>query len=332
MNEEIKRIRLLKLWEILQKETDEERSLSTNELLARLRQAGIESVRSTLYRDIKILQKYGYEIFCKRAKQNEYYVVERNFSTPEILVLIDALQAATFITTEKTEELVDKIAKFSGSENGKLLRRNVVEFTTPKTPNKNILYAVSEISQAIVQKKKIFFHYFDYDTSFQRVYRMGKNADKKRGYKVNPLGTVFDNGYYYLFCYDDFFGNISHYRVDRMDAVSMLDEPSSEIANQKRKELSERKRKLFYMFGGEERRVDFCVDKDLWGVMFDKFGNAVTVREVQGRQVLCSAEVYVSPTFIAWCCSFGGKLKITSPNDVVESVKTYLRETYQTYT
>ena len=161
---------------------------------------------------------------------------------------------------------------------------------------------------------------------------MDKATDKKRGYKVNPLGTVFDNGYYYLFCYDDFFGKIFHYRVDRMDSVSMTDEPCSEIANEKRSELSERKRKLFYMFGGEERRVGFCVDKDLWGVMFDKFGKDVTVREVRENQVFCSANVYVSPTFIAWCCAFGPKLKITSPSDVVERVKTYLQETYKIYT
>lgn len=331
MNEDIKRIRLLKLWEILFRDTDEEHRLTTEMLLARLREVGIESVRSTLYQDIKILQKSGYEIFCKRAKQNEYYVVERNMSLPEILILMDAVQAASFISSEKTKELVDKIANLAGSERGNVLKQNVIESTAAKTPN-NVLYAVSEISQAILRKKKIFFHYFNYDTAFQRAYKMGKkNPEKKRGYKLNPLGTVFDNGYYYVFCYDDYFGNISHYRIDRMDAVCMLEESASEIANQKRGELSERKRKLFYMYGGEERKIECVADKGLIDIIYDKFGSNTKLYEAANEKISFSVDVQVSPTFLAWCCAFGDKLKVTAPSDVVKQVKEYIQSMYIHY-
>lgn len=332
MKEEAKKIRLLKIWEILVRDTDEENRLNTETLLFKLREAGIVSVRSTLYQDIKILQKFGYEIFCKRAKQNEYYVVDRNVSLPEILILMDAVQAASFISPEKTQELVDKLAGFAGSERGKVLKQNIVELTTPKTQNKNVLYSVSEISQAILRKKKIFFHYFNYDSSFQRVYKMGKRApEKKRGYKLNPLGTVFDNGYYYVFCYDDYFGNISHYRVDRMDAVYMLEEDASETANIKRGELTERKRKLFYMYGGRERRVEFVADNDLIDIVYDKFGGNIKLYPLNDEKISFSVEVQVSPTFFAWCCAFGSKLKVTAPTDVIEELREYIKELHELY-
>ena len=331
MGEAIKRIRLLKLWEILFRDTDEEHRLSTMSILSKLHDQGIECVRSTLYEDIKILQKFGYEIFCKRAKQNEYYVVERNISVPELLILMDAVQAASFISPQKTKELVGKLANLSGSERGKVLEQNIIQSTTTKTPN-NVLYTVSEISQAILQKKKIFFHYFNYDCAFQRVYKMSKkHPEKKRGYKLNPLGTVFDNGYYYVFCYDDFFCNISHYRVDRMDSVCMLDDDASDIANQKRNELSARKRKLFYMYGGEERKVEFLADNSLIDIIHDKFGGEVKLHALSDNKISFSVYVQVSPTFLAWCCAFGDKLKITAPTDVVKQVWEYIQSIYAVY-
>ena len=206
-DKDIKRIRLLKIWEILNRETDEENPIGTEALLQKLAGEGIECVRSTLYEDIKTLQKYGYEVLCVRSTSNMYYVADRSISAPEVLILMDAVQAAGFITEKKTAELVDKVAKLAGSQRGEVLKRNVVEFSVPKSKNENILYSVSEISQAIVRRKKIRFYYFDYDEGYNRAYRMSKkDPQKKRGYKVNPLGTVFDGGYYYLFCYDDFLG------------------------------------------------------------------------------------------------------------------------------
>lgn len=332
MKDDSKRIRLLKIWEILLRDTDEEHPLGTEEILARLREAGIECVRSTLYHDIKVLQNFGYEILCHRAKQNEYYVIDRKISTPEVLILIDAVQAAGFIPCQKTEELVDKIASLAGSERGKVLKQNIVEFTTPKSKNNSILYAVSEISQAILNKKKIFFHYFDYDLSYQRAYRMGKKyPDKKKVYKLNPLGTVFDNGYYYVFCYDDYYGNITHYRIDRMDSVQMLDEPSSEAANERRGELTNRKRKMFFMYGGEERCVEFRVHKSLIGVIYDKFGELARLKGVDGNDVCFSIDVQISPTFFAWCCSLGNQLKITAPPSVVSSLQEYIQGLHNLY-
>ena len=103
MNDESKRIRLLKIWEILLRDTDEENRLGTETILEKLRAEGIECVRSTLYQDVKTLQKFGYEVLCKRAKQNEYYVIDRSISLPETLILMDAVQAASFISVEKTD-------------------------------------------------------------------------------------------------------------------------------------------------------------------------------------------------------------------------------------
>ena len=93
-NEKYNRIRPLKIWEILQKETDEEHPMGTEELRARLRECGIDSHRTTIYEDIKLLNDCGYEIMTRRGRGNLYYVMDRKFSDPEIHVLLDAVQGA----------------------------------------------------------------------------------------------------------------------------------------------------------------------------------------------------------------------------------------------
>ncbi len=78
MDKDIKRIRLLKVWEILNRDTDEEHPLGTEAIIAKLAEEGIACVRTTLYEDIKTLQKYGYEIAIKSGKNPEGNRINRD--------------------------------------------------------------------------------------------------------------------------------------------------------------------------------------------------------------------------------------------------------------
>ena len=133
--ENVKRVRLLRIWEILKQESDDNHPIPTTILLSKLKEGGIECDRRTLYNDIKALNEFGYEVMCNRAATNEYYVVDREFDIPEIRILMDAVQAASFITEKKTKELVDKIARLAGSRTGEVLKQNIVDFNSTKGTN-----------------------------------------------------------------------------------------------------------------------------------------------------------------------------------------------------
>lgn len=270
-----------------------------------------------MYSDIKLLNDFGYEVMCRRSSSNEYYVEDRKFNVPEIHILMDAIRAAGFITEKKTDELVNKIAQLAGSQRAEVLTRNIVEFNTRKSINENIYYSVYEIASAIEEKKKISFSYFDYDIKRRKVYRKKKSdPTQNRKYKVNPLATVFSDDNYYLICYDDWFGNLAHYRIDRMDEVTMLDVPISEEAQSNKAEIVKHKQQLFGMFGGDKQKVSFEADKSLIDVVFDFFGADLYISETSGDKIIFTAEVQVSKPFIAWCCSFGTGVKVTAPQTV----------------
>ena len=58
------KIKLLVLWDILQKNTDEEHSMTTQDIMTALDECDISVSRKTLYEDIALLNKYGYEVLC----------------------------------------------------------------------------------------------------------------------------------------------------------------------------------------------------------------------------------------------------------------------------
>lgn len=335
-DKDIKRVRILKLWEMLSRDTDSEHPLGTEEIIRRFLDMGIECVRATVYSDIKTLQKYGYEVMCNNGvgKSNEYYVGERIFSVPEVQILMNAVQAANFVTEHKTVELVNKVAQLAGGGQADVIKQNIVEFSTVKSTNEKIYYSINEISTAINNDKKISFCYFDYNVNHECVYRPDKeNPSKKRVYVVNPLATVYKNDNYYLFCYSDNHDNIAQYRVDRMTDVDVLDEQRTQSAVADSFDLAKHKKQMFDMYGGEEATVTFQArnDNKILNIIFDRFGKEINMRVINADTVEFTADVQISPTFWAWCCSLGNNLKVVAPNNIVDRVKEYLQMTLSQY-
>ena len=322
------KIKLLKLWELLCQNTDVEHPMGTPEILERLAEMGIDCDRRTLYDDIKTLNHFGYEVECVRGASNEYSVDRGDFDVTELRILMDAVQASSFITDKKTRALVDKIAHLAGSRRAEVLKQNIVEFNTTKSTNEHIYYTVNEIANAINDKKKIEFTYFKYDTSHERAYRTD-SAGEMKIYKVSPYATVFSDDKYYLLCYDDKHGTMSHYRVDRMEKVKVLDEDITPTPDTVDFDVQRHKRQVFSMYTGERKNVTFEADVSLIDVIFDKFGSVKMTSK--GDKIVFESDVQVSPMFLAWCCSFGNKLKVVSPPTVVHDVKDYAQELYYMY-
>ena len=317
--DKINKIKLIKIWEILSQETDENNPMGTTELLKKLEDMGIVCDRRTLYADIKALNACGYEIMCQRSTSNEYYVIDRTFSVPELRIMMDAVQAASFITHKKTTEFVDKIASLAGSRKGEVLKSNIVAFNTTKTDNEKIYYNVDTINAAIIERRKVKFIYFDYDASHERVYRR-----EGKPYYINPYATVMDDGNYYLVGYDDFHRTMLHFRVDRMEQVVVSRHAMSEFLELSKFDIQSHKKQVFGMYAGEETEISLRADKTLVDVIFDYFGVDTKIFVVDEHTIGCNVKVQISPQFFGWCCSFGDKMRIVSPTQVLDELKNYV--------
>ena len=101
-------IKLLVLYDILLKTTDETHALSTNEIIEELQKRGISVSRKVLPSDIDLLNKYGYEICSYVKKSRYYYAVHQLFDTAEITMLTDVIKASKLTETRK-ETIINKL-------------------------------------------------------------------------------------------------------------------------------------------------------------------------------------------------------------------------------
>lgn len=314
------KIRTLKILEILRQESDEDHYISTPEIISKLAVQGIECDRRTLYDDIAVLNEYGYEILCEKhaGKANAYCVADRSFDMPELRILMDAVQAASFITPKKTAVFLDKIAELGGSHRAELLKHNIVNFNTIKHTNEQIFYSVSEIERGIIEGKKVSFFYFDYNYRKEKVFRKNKSR-----YLVNPYATIFSNDNYYLACSNEKYDNIAYYRIDRMENV-IVEEEDRRPTKDKAYDLLKGKKGLFEMFVGETKRIKLAFDAGLMDSIVDKFGEDAHYADLKDGRVELIAEVQVSGQFFAWACKFGDSLEIIAPTEVREQFVAYI--------
>jgi len=306
------RIKLLKLLELLRQETDEHNPMTTNQICEKLADVGVSGDRRTLSQEIELLNECGYEVMSVRVgKSKAYYIEDRSFSVPELRILIDAVQAASFITEKKTAALIDQIAALGGTHRAALLADNSVKFNTRKHTNETIYYNVNYLEEAIAEGRKVVFRYFDLDENASKVYRR-----EGHHYVVEPVALVFHEDNYYLMTYSAKHEGTANYRVDRMEEVAVIDDRVSEVTIQLRQSIGDYTEQAFKMYGGEPKEVTLEFDERLIGSVYDKFGEDVKMTRVSNTKCAVTTKVQVSPVFWGWVFQFAGKMKIISPENL----------------
>ena len=307
--ENIRKVKLLKLLELLRQNTDEDHPLPTAKIVVALSEMGIPCDRRTISQDIATLNDLGYEIMSvMRGHDKCYYVEDRSFSLPELKILIDAVHASSFITESKSEELISKIASLAGTHRAEVLKRNMVCFNTRKHSNEKILYIVDTIENAILSKKKVIFLYFDLNENGERVYRRNGHH-----YVVEPVALVFNEDNYYMTCYSSRHDSTANYRIDRMDSVEIVDESCCEKAVILRDQVATYTEQAFKMFGGQTEDVVLEFDQSLIGAVYDRFGEFTRMMKTSESKCVASVRVQVSPVFWGWLFQFSEKMDIISP-------------------
>lgn len=300
--------------------TDEEHTVSVNQIIAHLEAQGISAERKSIYSDIEALQVLGVDI--ERVDSGNYvgyYVASRTFELPELKLLVDSVQSSKFITHKKTASLIKKIEKLASIHEAQLLNRQVFVKNRIKTMNESIYYNVDEIHNGISKNKRIQFLYFEETVSGEHNYRHGGAY-----YVVSPFALTWDDENYYMVAYDSDAQMMKHYRVDKMEKISVTDETRDGLEAYNALDMAVYAKKTFGMFTGHEVNVAMRFDNHLVGAVRDRLGRDVFIVADGPDHFTVRADVVVSPQFFAWVCGFGAQAVITGPSEVVEQMKKHV--------
>lgn len=307
--------KLMTFLEILQRETDETHHLGMPELLKLMEQAGAKIERKSIYRYVEVLQEQGWDIL---RDNDGYYLASREFELAELKLLADAIQCSKFITEKKSYELIGKLETLTSRHQAAELHRQLHLVGRSKTTNEQIYYNIDALYTAIRQNCEITFHYLEWHSD-------GKRYRKDKEYRASPYGLCWDSENYYLVAHTEDRGK-THYRVDKMAEIRLLDSPRQHPELYKDLNMAQYAKQVFGMYRGKPKTVRLSFPEELADSAVDKFGSDVMmIPQGDGRFTL-SASIAVSPVFFSWVFSFNGRVKILGPEEVVEEYRTMCRK------
>lgn len=108
-------IRIIELLRFLCLQTDENHPATVSDMIAYLKEKGIQAVRQTVYADLNALTGAGFDIVVTKSTQNQYFIGNRTFEFPELKMLVDAAASSKVISPRKTEELIRKLCRLAST-------------------------------------------------------------------------------------------------------------------------------------------------------------------------------------------------------------------------
>lgn len=128
---ESNKIKLLVLWDILCKNTDENHAMNADEIREELSKRGISAIRRVVANDIAALNDYGYEVLSYKKKYAYYYVVNRPFDTAEVVLMADALKSSK-LTPRQKNELIEKLSNLLCCYQAESISKHLISFDGEK--------------------------------------------------------------------------------------------------------------------------------------------------------------------------------------------------------
>ena len=309
---------------ILKEYTDADHRLLQKDIISILeREYQVDCDRRSVKNNILSLQEMGYEI----NTEGGYYLEEREFEDAELRLLIDSVLFSKTLSANQAKKIIKKLESFGN----KYFDAKVSHVsTTPalaRTENKNVLYSVNAINDAIDQKKKITFKYAKYGTDF-KLHESGKD------YLVNPYQMVAANGHYYLLGNLDKYDDISYYRIDKMLNVNVTDlrvKPMKEVVGlENGLDLPKHMAEHIYMYCGESVPVKIKCDKGMIDSLIDWFGKDIKIIKEENNdlivRIMCNYDA-----MIFWALQYGMSVEVIEPKDMRDYISKATKEMAEKY-
>lgn len=322
--------RLLATAEFFKKYSDEEHVFSTGEICDYLGSIGISAERKAVYDDIKALNSSGLDIVCAGGPKKGYFLASRDFEEAEVRLMIDAVQAAKFITAKKTDALINKISSLVSESQAEKLASQIYIDSVRKRKNEEIYYTVDILHRAIIAKKQVHFTYQHLTVSDNLEVQLAE-----REFTVSPYALIWSNDHYYLVCNKSNYDNLMHTRLDRMKSVEMLDvpvRPFSQVSGYTdRFDSADYAGKLFNMFSGKEQSVKLRCSNSILEEIADRFGDSMRITSQNADSFTVDVVAVTGEGFVSWVLQYGADIEIVSPQQLRISLANRAAEIAELY-
>lgn len=343
------RLKALFVLQYLQNNSDDETFVAVDDIIDYLNNLGIAAERRSIYKDIKeinvahLMMRDGIsfseaEKWLQEDKEDAliqykhlhgFYVKSSNRTlTPEdARLLAECVYSAKFIPAGREDFFIDLICSSLSDKQKEDIKHDVLLVDRISTNNKETLFNIDTIKDALSNNVKISFKYLKCTIKNEV-----QQVERKQGkdYVVSPYAMLINEGNYYLLAIDDADKKqkLKTYRIDRMRKVRTTEAPRivTEDTKNLNQNLKSYARKVFSMYGGREERIMVRFTPNLLDSVVDRLGtrNVIYMSDSDNKHFYATASIEISKQFYGWLCGFGNQAKIMSPKYVADDFLAFL--------
>lgn len=316
------KLKLLYIMRMLEEETDSEHGLTMQQIITRLEEEGISAERKGIYRDIGLLKDFGLKIETYQRNPVEYALSQRDFSLPQLMLLVDSVESCKSLTKRQADMLEGNIKSLASTSQQELLDRRINVVDRVKSKNDSVFGEIDTIHEAMRTRRKVSFRYMHYDVHGRR---RAQDGGKTR--LVTPLDISYDDGFYYLGAWSDADGDFREYRIDRMSNLTVSDEKATSNEQTRQRSQKDDDYQAFGHFRNQSKKIiaTLSVRGDKVEIIMDRFGERAQIW-ADGENAKATVKIYESVQFYGWVAGLDGLVTIDGPQDLVGRYRDYLRK------
>lgn len=324
-----KKLLILYVLEVLRRYSDADHRLNSQQIIDRIRdEYGMECERKAVSRNIALLQEAGFDIAGYRENGTGYYLREREFTQPELRLLIDGVLSSRLIPATQARHLIDKLRRQSSVYFEKRMRHVKSVSEWPRGYNEMLFLTIDLLDEAIDAQRRVTFTYHDFGID------KALHPRREEPYSVSPYQLVSVYGRYYLIANYDGYDNITHYRVDKIKDVKLSEEAARPIADlpayRNGFNLQDYVNRSIHMMGGKIVQAHIIIRQEHIGDVIDWFGADTKLYPRSDGRI--GAKLRASLDGIrCWARQYGPCCEVVEPKILRDMVCGELRETLALY-
>lgn len=325
MASEAKKLALLRILEILQRNTDEAHPLTHNEIAdLLLKNYGIEIERKAVGRNISLLLEADYDIVTTKRG---VYLNERKYEPSEVRMLIDGVLSSQHIGVKHSRDLIEKLA----SEENKYFRKNIKHIHAVndfnKGDNAEVFYSIDVVHEAIENGKMVEYDYNKYGAD--------RKLHKTSFQRISPYQLILHNQRYYLMGYSSYWGHMTYHRLDRITNMVVSQRVAVPISEVEGFEDGINYKNLTtampYMFSDTPKTIEMLAIDWILDQVIDWFGKDIKIDKTETENIY-KITLKSSPTaMLFWAMQYTDECEILRPVALRERIKETINKAKEKY-
>ena len=331
-----KKVIILDILRILQKHSDKDHRLSQHDIQELLEsEYGMKVDRKTISRNITTLVQCNFPIEYGNNSDETvltkiYY--DHTFLNGELRLLIDSVLLMDGLSKKDRISLINRLENLSSKYFHSEISKIDMDIYG-KVINREIILTLEEIGQAIANEKQVTFHYCDCGIDGEFDFRVDENGNKKQ-YTVNPYQIISRNGHSYLICNLPSYGDLTHFRIDRIKDCFKIDTISTPLRMLKGFEngimLSEYIQSHPNLWSGEPMRITLQCKQYMMNDVVDSFGTNLHIEKLPDDMM--KVHVLASESaMLHWAVQFADAVEVLSPASLRKQIAETLRNALKKY-